>query len=239
MRIGLLSILLGAIPAMAGVINNPTAGVFDGGHTQTGVSNAYSGTAGTATLTGTACFGGFCPGEAAPGAGPSYNVADPLNMRLTSALLECNDGAGCGASVFVDFSFVATTTAQYQVNFDINGTGSSNLSLAFGGFVYNQNTAAYLNGNQTYVIPTPLNSTQSSVRAINDSFTLGTIDVNAGDQIYAGLTLFVPQMGLGRFISLPNSLDLTLVDTASVPEPATLGLMALGLAALVMGRKRL
>jgi len=239
LRFALCTILLGAIPALAGVINNPTAGIFDGGHLQTGVSNGYFGSAGNATLTATACFGGFCPGEALPGSGPSYNVADPLNMRLTSATLQCIVLSGCpGAYVSADFSFVATTTGQYQVNFDINGTGSSNLSMAFGGYVFNLNTSAFLNGNQTYVIPAPLNATRPLPGEISDSFTLGTFNVNAGDTIYAQVELYVPNFTFNQFISLPNSLDLTLVDTA-VPEPATLGLMALGLAAFAIGRKRL
>jgi len=160
-------------------------------------------------------------------------------MRLTDALLKCDNVAGCqGAYITADFSFVATTTAQYQVNFDINGTGSAKLSLAFGGYLFNLNTSAFLSGNQTYVIPAPLNATRPLPGEISDSFTLGTIDVNAGDQIYASLSLYVPNFSFNQFLSLPNSLDVTLVDTA-VPEPATLGLMALGFAALAIGRKRL
>lgn len=156
MRFALSTILPGASPATAGFINKPAAGVYDGGHAQTGVSNSYSGPAGSADLSVTTCFGGFCPGEAIPGTGPSYNVADPLNMRLAGALLQCDPISGCaGTAVFVDFSFIATTTARF-----------------------------------------------------------------------------------GQFIPLPNSLDVNLVDTA-VPEPAALGLMALGLAAPALGRKGL
>ncbi|MBS1828883.1 MAG: PEP-CTERM sorting domain-containing protein [Acidobacteria bacterium] len=235
MRTLFLSVVLSALPAMAGLISNPTAGIFDG-FTNAGVTGSFSGQP-HAVISGTACYDGFCPGQAVPGAGPDYNVADPLTMKLTSFQAECAPSASaCGGYVDAYFSFYATANAQYAASFSIDGQGSGNQSLLYGGFLLNQNTSVMLFGNQTMSLP-PVNSTSfpAPLATINDSFSLGTINVNAGDQIYARISLGI-DLVQGQTILLPDSLTLTLVDT-SVPEPATLGLMAAAVAALVIGRK--
>ncbi|MBS1828882.1 MAG: PEP-CTERM sorting domain-containing protein [Acidobacteria bacterium] len=239
MRTLFLSLVLSALPAMAGLISNPTAGIFDG-FANAGVSGSYAGPAGTASVTGTACYDGFCPGQAVPGAGPDYNVSDPLTMKLTSFQADCELRTGpCGGAADAYFSFFATANAQYEARFAIDGTASTGLTFLFGGFLINNTAQTGIFGNQTLAIA-PVNSTGGPVPLanINDSFTLGTLNVNAGDQIYARVSVNFPFLPAGRSINLPDSLTLTLVDT-SVPEPATLGLMAAALAALVIGRKRL
>ncbi|MBL8176128.1 MAG: PEP-CTERM sorting domain-containing protein [Bryobacterales bacterium] len=241
MRSAFLAILLGAVPAMAGLISNPTAGVFDGSLSNSGVSNQFSGPAGEATLTATACFGGFCPGQGQAGPGPDYSVSDPLNVRLTGVDLRCLDTNGCnGVFVQANFSFYATRSTQYAAHVGIDGFAPPKSELLYGGLLLNWTTLTGVSGNRTLVTQSPINGTvnpRSNV-VINDSFSLGTLDVNAGDQVVANLNLIVPFLAAGRGISLPDSLTMTLVDT-NVPEPATLGLMVLGLAALVVGRKRL
>jgi hypothetical protein len=241
LRTQFLALLLSAIPAMAGVISNPTVD-FLNPFTTAGVTNSFSGVVnGTASGSGTACYDGFCPGQAVPGAGPDYNVSDPLTMKITSFDVTCNLRAGgnCVGTVDAFFSFYATANAQYAASFAIDGQASGGLTLNFGGSMINYTAQTGLVGNRTLSVP--LGNTSGALPPladINDSFSLGTLNVNAGDQIYARVTLNVPVLPPVRSILLPDSLTLTLVDTA-VPEPATLGLMAAVLAAVVIGRKRL
>ncbi len=82
--------------------------------------------------TGTAYFGGICPGKPSPGCGPGGNVANPPHTRLTGASLRCNTVLGCGATaVCAGFSFIAHATAPYRLNFDMVGTGSANQMRRF------------------------------------------------------------------------------------------------------------
>lgn len=215
---------------MAGSISNPTAGFFDGGFTNSGVTQSIT--------EGTACFGGFCPGEAVPGPGPNYNVSDPLSMRITSFQVQCRALGECAVYVEADFSYFATTAGQYSAVLSIDGTAGYGVNFDYGASLFNQNTFDVVFGNQTVAIPLGNSSSPTDTTAFSDSFTLGTINVNPGDRILATIFLSDPDLFALRIINLPDSLTLTLVDTA-VPEPATLGLMAAALAALVIGRKRL
>ncbi len=239
MRSSLLVILLGAIPAFAGVISKPTAGFFDS-YSNPGVTGNIHTTINGAAVAGVACFGGFCPGEGTPGAGPDFNVSDPLTMKITSFGASCQNNLGCSVFVEANFSFYATAAAQYAVTLAIDGSGSQGLKFSYGGGLFNDNTGFGLGGNQTITIPITSNITGGipPQGAINDSFSMGTIDVNAGDRIFAYVQMNLP-LGMFRSINLPDSLTLTLADTAAVPEPATLGLMVAALAALAIGRKRL
>lgn len=223
---------------MAGLISNPTAGIFDSAYTNAGVTGSFSGQAFNASFSATACFDGFCPGQAVPGAGPDYDVSDPLTMKLTGFQTVCASGFGCQGLADAYFSFVATQNAQYGASFAIDGYASPGLNLNFGGLLVNQNTSTSLSGNQTLAVPPVSIVGPVQMVEINDSFSLGTLNVSAGDRILARVSLIFPAMGPGESIILPDSLTLTLADTA-VPEPATWGLMAAALAVLVIGRTRL
>ncbi|MFN7938060.1 MAG: PEP-CTERM sorting domain-containing protein [Bryobacteraceae bacterium] len=225
-KLFLSAVLLMMPSAFAGVlISDPTVGVVSSGFGTSGVTRSVTNVAlgSGASGSGTACFAPFCPGGSTPGAGPDYEVLDPVTFRFTNVAISCNI-VGCANLNFrAAFSFVATSSGVVHVGVGMEGSSTANVSGLISGFI--GNGSSFVAGNQTF-------TTSVSAPSIHDSFELGNFAVEQGQTIRGYLLIQVETMSRG-VLSFPDSVTMTLVD---VPEPATLGFLTLGIAALGLAR---
>src|SRR4051794_3008438 len=91
-------------------VSDPTVYINQGfvGSSPVGTVNASltNQVAGNSSLTATACYDGYCPGQGVPGAGPDFLVNDPLTLKITDYTYSCTFAAGspCATSVGAFFS---------------------------------------------------------------------------------------------------------------------------------------
>lgn len=221
------AVLLMMPSAFAGVlISNPTTGVVPSGFGTSGVTSSVTnvGLGTGATGSGTACFAPFCPGGSTPGAGPDYDVLDPVTFRFTNVSIVCSSATCGNLNLRAAFSFVATSSGLFNLGVGMEGSATSSVSGLITGFI--GNGSSFLLGNQTYTTSIP------QAPSIQDSFELGTLAIEQGQTIQGYLLIHVDSMSRGT-LRFPDSVTMTLVD---VPEPATLGFLGLGLTALGLAR---
>ncbi|MBL8176122.1 MAG: PEP-CTERM sorting domain-containing protein [Bryobacterales bacterium] len=145
------------------------------------------------------------------------------------------------------FSFVATRSGIFDIGIGVEGFATGNASGIITGSIGNGSST--LLGNQSFSllrvvrVPTPTgNSTTAPLPGatsptlqkpnIQDSFQIGQLAIQEGQTVSGQLRISVTSMATGT-LTFPDSISMTL---AEVPEPAALGLMALGLAALTLAR---
>lgn len=225
MRLTLFAALLTALPgAFAGTISNPTTTIsgLPAGSVYRSVVELDLG--GGATANATACFDPYCGQKA--GIGTNFTITDPLTVRLTNVFVSCS--VDCTTSnLSALFTFVSPVTASYAMSMAIDGNSTPNLHLITS-VVGWDNAGGFAGGNQSVI--------SSPGGAINSSFNVGTLDVTAGATVNISMAMLFSG-SQPFFINMFDSMTVTLVDT-SVPEPATLGFVAAGLAALAFARKR-
>ena len=225
MRLTLFAALLTALPgAFAGTISNPATSIqgLPAGTVYKSISEFDLG--GGATAYATACFDPYCGQKAGPG--PDFTISDPLTVRLTNVFVSCS--VDCTTSNLTAlFTFVSPVSASYSMSMAIDGNSTPNYHLITSVYGWD-NAGGFAGGNQSIV--------SSAGGAINSSFDFGTLDVTAGATVNISMAMLFSG-SQPFFINMPDSMTVTLVDT-SVPEPATLGFVAAGLAALAFARKR-
>ena len=226
-KLFLSAVLLMMPSAFAGVlISDPTVGVVSSGFGSSGVTRSVTNVvlSSGASGSGTACFAPFCPGGSTPGAGPDYEVLDPVTFRFTNVAILCNVVSCENLNFRAAFSFVATSSGVVHVGVGMDGSSTANVSGLISGFI--GNGSSFVAGNQTFTTSTP------QATSIRDSFELGNFAVEQGQTIRGYLLIQVESMSRG-VLSFPDSVTMTLVD---VPEPATLGFLIVGIAALGLAR---
>ena len=222
---------------MAGVITDPFVNIsatgISGGE---GMVNATvtNGTGGGYSFSATACFDPYC--TTTPGEGPNYTVNDPLTLRGTGLTLTCNQ-ASCGTTdIFFDYEWTQVTpgagTTFTGVTEAIDGTAPAGFSFLLEGSASScGNTCTNLTiPNQTI--------TANGSGMFSSSFNLGSFTL-VGTSLKAQLELAITGMTNGQSLLLPNSATLAFGSASGVPEPATVGLIAVGLGGLaLLARKR-
>jgi len=251
----LTAVLLMMPSAFAGVlISNPTTGVVSSGLGTSGVTATVTNVAlGTGvTGSGTACFAPFCPGGSTPGAGPDYDVLDPVTFRFTDVSIVCTAPSCGNFTMRAAFSFVATSSGLFDIGVGVDGFSTGGASGSITGvigngssFLVGNQTFSYLQsvivrpggtgggtGNGTATNTLPGTTTTTKQPGIQDSFQLGTLAIEQGQTVRGQLIIRVDSMNAST-LSFPNSVTMSLVD---VPEPASLAFLAMGLAALAVAR---
>jgi hypothetical protein len=230
-------IALVASTAMAGVITN--ANVAVNATSMTGSNGAVTatmtnGTNGDGyTLSATACYDPYC--TTTPGSGPNYTVNDPLTLRATALTLTC--GQATCAAIGINFEYEWQTVTPgvgttFSVTEAIDGTAPAGFSfmLEGGADSCTPNCSVLTVPNQTI--------TANGSGNFNGSFNLGSFTFT-GNSLKAELDLLISGMTNGQSLVLPNSATLTFANASSAPEPATIGLIAVGLGGLAfLARKR-
>lgn len=250
-----LTVALITMPtAFAGVlISNPTTGVASPGFGTSGVTSTVTNVAlgAGATGSGTACFAPFCPGGDTPGAGPDYDVLDPVTFRFTDVSIVCT--ATCSnLTLRAAFSFTATSSGLFNIGVGVDGSSTASAFGLITGTIGNgssplvgNQTFSYVQGviigpgdtggtgNSTVSPPGGIGTTPITKKpAIQDSFQLGTLAIEQGQTVSGQLIIRVDSMNSGT-LSFTDSVTMSLVD---VPEPASLAFLAMGLAALALAR---
>src|SRR4051794_29282650 len=111
MKFCFLAVFLSAAVASGGLITvtDPTVRIYQSGAGfdpfGTVTISVFGQNSGDSTLDATACYSGFCPGEAAPGAGPDFFVNNPLAVKLTNITYTCLTDSPCATSIAAFFTW--------------------------------------------------------------------------------------------------------------------------------------
>jgi len=234
MKMAFVGMFVLAALASAGpiTINQPTARISSGlGSSLLGTVTAsvVNQTSGNESLTATACFNGFCPGQAAPGLGPDFLVNDPLTIKLTDFTFSCGPGSSCGLSLGAFFTWfdVDLAGATVPVTLTVDGFAPNTIGLAFIAEV----ATCDMNGSNCGNAFSGLVGPTFTATAFTGTFNLGNLTLQGNTQ--AELDIVIGGLPAGNSVTMPGSLTVTFgTPVNSVPEPATASGMIIGLAAL-------
>lgn len=190
-----------------------------------GPTNNYS----NAPIIATQCFVGFCPGQNVPGPGPSYQVSDPLTLRMTNFSLQCPfaNCLGFGFSPNADFTLPVAGSADVSIHID--GTAPAN----FPGL----DLFIVIQGNSFNFAPQNVHVPVDGLGNFSLNMGLGSISWSAGEVMKIVPNISAENMTLGQTVLMPSSFDVTLTSTAT-PEPATFLWTISALLCLFTARRR-
>jgi len=229
----LLGLLIGTA-AFAGVITDPFTTVGGPGGSSGGSTpvNTFGDSGSGYTFTGTACFDGFCPGQATPGHGPDFTVNDPITMHGTAFTMTCMSAAGCGKiGAAFDFNFTTVDPASgtmVPISFSLDGTAPANYSFTV---------------DVTAETCSPCTTLDSGVQTVmadglgNFNLTFGLGNLTLKNSFAGDITFSFPNgLADGQSINLPGSATLSFASApvSAAPEPGGISPLLLGVGVLAL-----
>ena len=241
--VGWILLTASAASAASVTIGEPTAYIYqtNAGASPTGtVTASVTGqVVGNSSLTATACFDGYCPGQGVPGAGPNFLVNDPLTLKLTDFSYSCTFAAGssCNTIVAGFFSWVDVDLANATVPVTLSIDGFASNSVGIG--LSMEIETCDLSGNDCSTISSGLVSPTFTDTAFAGTFNLGNFTLKGLSN--AEIDIVLGNVPLGESVIMPGSLTVTLGTPVvnAVPEPATTATLIAGLCAMGLAARRI
>ena len=237
-----LALLAATAAANPVIINQPTTRLYQSGFgsSPTGsVTMSVSNQVGFGgTLSATACFDGYCPGQAIPGAGPDFFVNDPLTLKVTDLTYTCNPlSLYCTGNLgaFFDWFDVDLANVNVPVTLSVDGTALNGIDLSF--LVEWESCDLIGNnceGHNTFSLAPTFNG-----NTFSSSFNLGSLTFQGQTHFELDVTFnFVPG---GETVTMPGSMTVTLGSAGAAaspaPEPGTISIALAGLSLLAIHQR--